>query len=57
MIQEIQFGIVDTRAPGDADAEMVVPNSLVLTDKTTTVQATTQFLAVSVLDLVSHASR
>jgi luciferase family oxidoreductase group 1 len=53
MIQEIQFGIVDTRAPGDADAEMVVPNSLALTDKTTTVQATTQSLAVSVLDLVA----
>jgi hypothetical protein len=53
MIQEIRVGIVDTRAPADAGAEMVVPHSLGLTCKTTTVQATTQSLAVSVLDLVA----
>jgi hypothetical protein len=53
MIQEIQVGIVDTRVPGDAGAEMVAPHSLGLTCKTTAVQATTQSLAVSVLDLIA----
>jgi hypothetical protein len=53
MNQEIRVGIVDTRAPADAGADMVVPHSLGLTCKTTTVQATTQSLPVSVLDLVA----
>jgi luciferase family oxidoreductase group 1 len=53
MIQEIQVGIVDTRVLGDAGAEMVAPHSLGLTCKTTAVQATTQSLAVSVLDLIA----
>jgi hypothetical protein len=53
LIQEIRVGIVDTRAAADAGAEMVVPHSLGLTCETTIVQATTQSLAVSVLDLVA----
>jgi luciferase family oxidoreductase group 1 len=53
MIQEIRVGIGDTRAPADGGAEMVVPHSLGLTCKTTTAQAATQSLAVSVLDLVA----
>jgi hypothetical protein len=53
MIQEIQVGIVDTRVPGDAGAEMVAPHSLGRTCKTTAVQATAQSLAVSVLDLIA----
>ena len=53
MIQESRVGIVDTRAPADAGAEMVVPHSLGLTGKTTAVQATTQSIAVSVLDLIA----
>jgi Luciferase-like monooxygenase len=53
MIQEIRVGIVDTRAPADAGAEMVVPHNLGLAGKTTALQATTQSLAVSVLDLVA----
>ena len=53
MIQEIQVGIVDTRVPGDAGAEMVAPHPLGFTCKTTTAQATAQSLAVSVLDLVA----
>jgi hypothetical protein len=53
MIQEIRVGIVDTRAPADASAEMVVPHNLGLAGKTTALQATTQSLAVSVLDLVA----
>jgi hypothetical protein len=41
-----------TRVTADAGAEMVVPHSLGLTRKTTTVQATAQSLPISVLDLV-----
>jgi hypothetical protein len=36
----------------ETDAEMVVPHTLALTCKTSTLQATAQSLAVSVLDLV-----
>jgi luciferase family oxidoreductase group 1 len=41
------------RVTADADAEMVVPHSIDLTCKTTTLQATAQSLPVSVLDLVA----
>jgi luciferase family oxidoreductase group 1 len=48
----VKYRLEATRVTADADAEMVVPHSLGLTRKTTTVQATAQSLPISVLDLV-----
>jgi len=48
----VKYRLEAARVTADADAETVVPHSLGLTRKTTTVQATAQFLPVSVLDLV-----
>src|SRR5882672_2948253 len=48
----VKYRLETTRVAADADAEMVVPHSLGLTCKTTTVQATAQSLPISVLDLV-----
>ena len=49
----MKYRLEATRVRADADAEMVVPHSLDLMGKTTTLQATAQSLAVSVLDLVA----
>ena len=48
----MKYRLEAARVAADADAEMVVPHSLGLTGKTTTVQATAQSLPISVLDLV-----
>jgi hypothetical protein len=48
----VKYRLEATRVTANADAEMVVPHSLGLTRKTTTVQATAQSLPISVLDLV-----
>ena len=48
----VNYRLEATRVAADADAETVVPHSLGLTRKTTTVQATAQSLPISVLDLV-----
>jgi len=48
----VKYKLEATRVAADADAGMVVPHSLGLTRKTTTVQATAQSLPISVLDLV-----
>jgi hypothetical protein len=48
----VKYRLEATRVAADADAEMVEPSSLRLTCESTTVQATRQSLAVSVLDLV-----
>jgi hypothetical protein len=53
----VKYRLEATHVTADADAEMVVPHSLDLTSKTTTVQPITQSLAVSVLDLVIRANR
>jgi hypothetical protein len=54
----VKYRLEATRVTADEDAEMVVPHSLDLTCKTTTLQAAAQSLAVSLLDLASgHASR
>src|SRR5246127_5976944 len=52
----VNYRLEATRVAADADAEMVVPHSLGLTRKTTTVQATAQSLPISVLDLVPTRS-
>jgi len=49
----VKYRLEATRVTADADAEMVVSHSLDLTCKTTSLQATAQSLAVSVLDLVA----
>jgi NADPH2:quinone reductase len=49
----VKYRLEATRVTADADAQMVVPHSLDLTCKTTTLHATAQSLAVSVLDLVA----
>ena len=49
----MKYRLEATRVTADAYAKMVVPRSLDLTCKTTTLQATAQSLAVSVLDLVA----
>jgi hypothetical protein len=49
----VEYRLEATRVTADADAEMVVPHSLDLACKTTTLEATAQSLAVSVLDLVA----
>ena len=49
----MKYGLEATRVTADADAEMVVPHSLDLRCKTTTLQSTAQSFAVSVLDLVA----
>jgi len=49
----VKYGLETTRVTANADAEMVVPHSLDFTRKTTTLQATAESLAVSVLDLVA----
>ena len=49
----MKYRLEATRVTADADAEMVVPHSLDLTGKTTTLQSTAQSFAVSVLDLVA----
>jgi hypothetical protein len=49
----VKYGLEATRVTADADAEMVVPHSLDLRCKTTTLQSTAQSFAVSVLDLVA----
>jgi luciferase-like monooxygenase len=49
----VKYRLEATRVTADADAEMVVPHGLDLTCKTTTLQATAQSLAASVLDLVA----
>jgi luciferase family oxidoreductase group 1 len=49
----VKYRLEATRVTADADAEMVVPHSLDVTCKTTTLQATARSLAVSVLDLVA----
>ena len=49
----MKYRLKATRVTADADAEMVAPHSLDRTGKTTTLQATGQSLAVSVLDLVA----
>jgi len=48
----VKYRLEATHVAADGDAEMVVPHSLGLTRKTTTVQATAQSLPISVLDLV-----
>ena len=48
----MKYRLEATGVKADADVEMVVPHSLDLTGKTT-LQATAQSLAVSVLDLVA----
>jgi hypothetical protein len=49
----VTYRLEATRVTTDAEAEMVVPHSLDLTYKTTTLQATAQSLAISVLNLVA----
>jgi len=49
----VKYRLEATRVTADADAEMVAPHSLDRTGKTTTLRATGQSLAVSVLDLVA----
>jgi len=49
----VKYRLEATRVTADADAEMVVPHSLDVTCKMTTLPATAQSLAVSVLDLVA----
>ena len=49
----MKYRLEATRLTADADAQMAVPHSLDLTCKTTTLHATAQSLAVSVLDLVA----
>jgi hypothetical protein len=49
----VKYRLEATRVTADAHAEMVVPHSLDLTCKTTSLQATARSLAVSVLDLVA----
>ena len=49
----MKYRLEATRVPADADAKMVVPHSLDLTCKTTTLQPTAQSMAVSVVDLVA----
>jgi hypothetical protein len=49
----VKYRLEATGVTAYADAEMVVPHSLDVTCKTTTLQATAQSLAVSVLDLVA----
>ena len=49
----MKYRLEAMRGTADTDAEMVVPHSLDLTCKTTTLQAPAQSLAVSVLDLVA----
>ena len=49
----MKYRLEATLVTADANAAMVVPHSLDLTCKTTTLQATAQSLAVSVLDLVA----
>jgi len=49
----VKYRLEATRVTADADAEMVVPHGLDFTRETTTLQATGQSLAVSVLDLVA----
>jgi len=49
----VKYRLEATLVTADANAEMVVRHSLGLTRKTTTLQATAQSLAVSVLDLVA----
>jgi hypothetical protein len=46
----VKYRLQATRLTADADAEMVVPHSLDLRCRTTTLQATAQSPAVSVLD-------
>ena len=48
----MKYRLEDTRVTAHADAEMVAPQSLGLTRKATTVQASAQSLPISVLDLV-----
>jgi luciferase family oxidoreductase group 1 len=49
----VKYRLEATRVTADEDAEMVVPHSLDVTCKKTTLPATAQSLAVSVLDLVA----
>jgi hypothetical protein len=49
----VKYRLEGTRVTADADAEMVVPHSPDVTCKTTSLRATAQSLAVSVLDLVA----
>jgi hypothetical protein len=49
----VEYRLEATRVTADADAEMVVPHSLDLTCKTTTLETTAQSLGVSVLDLAA----
>jgi hypothetical protein len=49
----VKYRLEATRVTADANAEMVVPHSVDLSCKTTTLQATAQSLRVSVLDLVA----
>jgi Luciferase-like monooxygenase len=49
----VKYRLEVTRVTADTHAQMVAPHNLDLTGKTTTLQATAQSLAVSVLDLVA----
>jgi hypothetical protein len=49
----VKYRLEATCVTADADAEMVVPHGIDLTCKATTLRATAQSLAVSVLDLVA----
>ena len=49
----MKYRLEATRVTADTHAQTVAPHNLDLTGKTTTLQATAQSLAVSVLDLVA----